>query len=196
MSVSPAKPTDARAPLGRAGDLLWLAGAAGISALQQVAIRLMPTEGNWEWARAGIFFVTTAVVLAMAFHFRRFLGAWVVALGILMNFIPMAAHGGLMPASYELIASTGDFPQVSEDSIGKQLHRSKDIILREDDIRFEPLSDNLHIILPVYGPNIYSPGDLVLFSGVLLTIVQAALEVSGVPLPRLPRRRITSVPGN
>lgn len=194
MSVNPAKPTDARAPLGRAGDLLWLAGAAGISAIQQIAIRLMPTDGHWEWVRAGIFFVTTAVVLAMAFHFRRFVGAWVVALGILMNFIPMAAHGGLMPASYELIASTGDFPQVTEDSIGKQLHRSKDIILREDDIRFEPLSDNLHITLPVYGPNIYSPGDLVLFTGVILTLVQATLELVGAPLPRIPRRRPAPLP--
>lgn len=179
----------ARTSQWRSGDLSWLAGAAAIVAIQQIAIRLFPLDGAWEFARAAIFFVTTAAVLAMTYHFRRFVGGWIVAAGIVMNFVPMAAHGGLMPISYELIRETGAFPQVTDETLGNQLHRSKDIILHEDEIRFQPLSDRFFLRIPGYGPNIFSAGDFVLGAGVLVTAVEASLMVAGIELPTRWRRR-------
>lgn len=186
----------ARASNRGAGDAVWLASAAALVVAQQVAVRLLPVDGPWEWVRGATFFLTTAAVLVMALHFRRFAGAWIVAAGIVMNFIPMAAHGGLMPISYELVRDTGAFPQITEESIGDQLHRSKDVVLHEEDVRFYALSDRFYLRIPGYGPNIFSAGDFVLAAGFLLTAAEAALLVANIDARGRLRRRSLGAPSS
>lgn len=140
---------------------------------QQVAIRLVPTDGFAGGVRRTLFFVTTVLLVVLALHFRRFWGAWLVAAGIVLNLIPMAAHGGSMPIDYEILADSGAF-EVSEDDIGSQSNAGKDVVLRREDIHFFPLSDRYVVDLPGYGTNIYSLGDFVLFAGLGLIVVQAA----------------------
>jgi hypothetical protein len=123
----------------------------------------------------------------MALHYRRIIGAWLVAAGIFLNLIPMAAHGGLMPIAIETIQESGYFPQITEADVNRPVYRSKDIILYREDIRFHFLADRFAFELPLYGGNIYSLGDLVLFSGVGLAAVQ--LVVFGVPPPPSARGR-------
>ena len=140
---------------------------------QQVAIRFVPTDGFAGGIRRALFFVTTAILVLLALHFRRFWGAWLVAAGIVMNLIPMAAHGGSMPIDYEILAGSEAF-EVTEEDIGEQSNAGKDIVLRREDIHFFPLSDRYVVDLPGYGTNIYSLGDFVLFAGLGLIVVQAA----------------------
>lgn len=144
---------------------------------QQVAIRFVPTDGLAGGARRTLFFVTTVLLVLLALHFRRFWGAWLVAGGIVLNLIPMAAHGGSMPIDYEILAGSGAF-EVTEDDIGEQSNAGKDIVLRREDIHFFPLSDRYVVDLPGYGTNIYSLGDFVLFAGLGLIVVQAAWMVA------------------
>ena len=144
---------------------------------QQVAIRLVPTDGFAGGVRRALFFLTTGLLILLALHFRRFWGAWLVALGIFLNLIPMAAHGGSMPIDYEILRSTDAF-HVTEDDIGKQSSAGKDVVLRREDIHFYALSDRYVVELPLYGPNIYSLGDFVLFSGLGLIVLQAAWLVA------------------
>jgi hypothetical protein len=87
----------------------------------------------------------------------------------------MAAHGGAMPIDFEILQRSGAFPEVTEADIGRQTNHGKDIVLRREDIRFFWLSDRYIVDLPVYGTNIYSLGDFVLFAGLGLVVVQATV---------------------
>ncbi len=163
----------ARRFIARAGDPLFLAIAASLFVLQQVAIRAFSLNGAAGGLRRAIFFSTTIALALLALHFRRYAGAWLIAAGILLNLVPMAAHGGLMPVSYRIVHESGAFPEITESDLGKQRGNGKDILLRDDQIRFEPLSDRYTLDLPLYGTNIYSLGDFVLFAGVVLVVLQA-----------------------
>lgn len=166
----------ARRP-GRAGDLWFLAAAAAIFLGQQLAISFMATGGLEGIIRRTLFFTTTAVLVLLALHFRRFWGAWLVAAGIVLNLIPMAAHGGAMPIDIAIIESSGAFPEVTREHLGSQTNHGKDVVLERDDIHFFALSDRYVVELPGYGTNIYSLGDFVLFAGVALIILQAPLDI-------------------
>lgn len=160
--------------ISRPGDTWWLLGAATIFLVQQVSIRAVGTHGAAGNLRRAVFVVSTAALVVLALRFRRFWGAWLIAAGIVMNLVPMAAHGGSMPIDWQVLHSSGAFPEITADYIGRQTPDGKDIVLERDDIRFYALSDRYVVTLPVYGPNIYSLGDFVLFSGVGVVLVQAA----------------------
>ncbi|MGE0600854.1 MAG: DUF5317 family protein [Dehalococcoidia bacterium] len=156
------------------GDSFVLAAAAVIFLGQQIAISNLSPDGTAGTIRQILFFSTTVILAALALKLRRFWGAWLVALGIILNLIPMAAHSGSMPIDYAILERSGAFPEVTRDDIGKQTNHGKDVVLERDDIHFFPLSDRYIVDLPVYGKNIYSLGDFVLFAGVGLVIVQVA----------------------
>lgn len=163
--------------VGRAGDLWFLAIAAAIFAAQQAAISYMSTEGAEGVLRRVLFFTTTLVLVILALRFRRFWGAWLIAAGIVLNLVPMAAHGGSMPIDYAIIQSSGAFPEITRDDIGKQTNHGKDVVLERDDIHFFALSDRYVVDLPVYGTNVYSLGDFVLLGGAALILVQAPFVI-------------------
>lgn len=158
----------------RAGDVLFLGAAVAIFAAQQLAISYLDVDGAAGVARRVLFFGTTVVLVLLTARFWRFAGAWLVAAGIIMNLIPMAAHGGAMPVDYDILARSGLHPELSEDLLGSQTNHGKDVILRREDIRFFALSDRYIFELPWYGKNIYSLGDFVMFAGLGLVVVQAA----------------------
>lgn len=164
----------ARSVFRRAGDSAWLALAIFLFALQQIGIRQVGVDGVAGMLRRGIFFSSTIILMVLALRFRRYIGAWLIALGIGLNLLPMAAHGGLMPISYRVVHESGAFPEITQADLGRQLGNGKDILLRDNEIRFEPLSDRYTLTLPGYGTNIYSLGDFVLFGGVGLVVLQAA----------------------
>ena len=172
-----------KTPLGR-GQLVLLLAAVAILAIQQLAISYLERDGLEADLRRGIFFATTPVLIGIALCFQQFWGAWLIAGGILLNFLPIAAHGGLMPVSYAIVHDSGAFPEITEAEIGHQLHNGKDILLRRTDIHFYALSDRYTVDAPLYGKNIYSLGDFVLFAGGALVVAQAAWSL----LPRRPAR--------
>lgn len=159
---------------------VFLALAVALFVLQELAISGLSPDGEWAWLRRAAFFVLTPLFVLVVLHFRRFLGAWIIALGITMNFIPMAAHGGNMPIAYEVVRDSGAFPSITEDQIGQQLENSKDVLLWEEDVRFEPLSDHIVFTIPGYRTNIYSPGDVVIATGVVITTVEAVAYAFGL----------------
>lgn len=167
--------------------------AVGLFVGQQAAIRRLDLTGGEALVRRVIFFVATAVLVGVALHFRRFAGAWLIAAGIALNFVPMAAHGGLMPISYEVVRDSGAFPSITRSDIGRQIANSKDIVLERDDIHFYALSDRFVRTVPLYGTNIYSPGDFVIVAGVGLAAAQALLLLAfGVQPAELGRRAFLS----
>jgi len=163
--------------VSRAGDSVVLAGAALIFAAQQIAISNIGTGGAAGAFRQALFFSTTIVLALLALRLRRFWGAWLVALGIVMNLVPMAFHSGSMPIDYAILERSGAFPEVTRADVGKQTNHGKDVVLEREDIHFFVLSDRYVVDLPWYGTNIYSLGDFVLFGGVGLVVIQAAVSL-------------------
>jgi hypothetical protein len=183
----------ARLPLRQAGNPAWLFAAAGVLVLQQVAVRGLGPSGGEALLRRGIFLVTTILLIAMALRFRRFAGAWLVALGIALNLPPILAHGGLMPVSYDTVAASGLLPGLDEGDIGTQIHGSKDIILADGDIQLEWLADRFIVSVPGYGANIYSLGDFILFAGVAVAAGEALALITAPGLTG--RERPSTPPG-
>jgi hypothetical protein len=180
----------ARASSTGAGELLLLITAVGLVAAQRAAVIALDGDG-WEGlARRALFFGATGVLILLALHFRRFVGAWLIAAGIALNFLPMATHGGLMPVSYNIVRDSGAFPAVTRADIGHQIANSKDVVLQPEDIRLYALSDRFFVELPWYGGNIYSVGDFVIAGGVALAAGQALLLVlaPGIRVARAARR--------
>ncbi|MCC6381237.1 MAG: DUF5317 family protein, partial [Dehalococcoidia bacterium] len=155
-------------------------------ATQRAAISLLDREGAAADIRRGLYFLTTALLILLALHFRRCVGYLLVALGIALNFVPMASHGGLMPVDYEIVRASGLLPEVSEADIGKQVPNSKDVILRAEDISFPWLSDRFVVTVPLYGTNVYSLGDFIAFAGAAAAALQVVVWVF---LPAGVRRR-------
>ena len=160
----------------RPAYLISFALAVALLLVQQIAIRRIGVDGAAGGVRRTLFLITTFVLMGLALHYRRYVGAWLIAAGIGMNLIPVTAHGGLMPVSYAIVRDSGYFPEITQADIGHQLGNGKDILLREGDIHFFLLSDRYAVSIPLYGGNIYSLGDFVLFAGVGLVVVQAAAE--------------------
>ena len=171
----------------RAGDLCFLPAAVSIFLIKLLVISLLATGGDAGAHRRTLFFVSTVALVALALRFRRYWGAWLVAAGIVLNLVPMAAHAGAMPIDYEILESSGAFPEVTREDIGKQTNHGKDVVLERDDIHFFALSDRYVIDLPGYGTNVYSLGDFVLFAGVALLIVQAPLLLFRNPRQESPQ---------
>ncbi|MCC7364207.1 MAG: DUF5317 family protein [Dehalococcoidia bacterium] len=167
----------ARTLLQRLGEPGWFLIVLAVFLVQEFGISQLGHDGGQAMLRRAIFFATTSVAVLLAYHFRRYIGAWIIAAGIVMNVIPIIAHGGLMPVAWETIRDSGEFPQITEQDIGGQVANSKDVILWREDIRFEPLSDRFLLMVPGYGANIFSAGDFVVFGGVLLAVAQAAVFV-------------------
>ncbi len=154
-------------------EVKWFGIAVVCMVAQRVSVRAFALEGWESDVRRTIFALTTIGVGLVALKLRKkWVGAWIVALGVAMNLLPMLAHGGLMPISIEKLQESGIY-QVTDDDLGKPLALSKDILLRRDDIRFELLSDRFFITLPIIGKNIYSIGDFVLFAGLCVAMGEA-----------------------
>ena len=110
----------------------------------------------------------------------------VIALGFLLNAAAMSLNGGLMPITPENQAKVFGVEAMSE--IGQTPAYSKNILLEADDTKVDLLSDRFYIGGP--SPRVYSIGDFVLVSGLVLFGMEAILvslllwKRSQVPSPR------------
>ncbi|HEY7076711.1 MAG TPA: DUF5317 family protein [Solirubrobacteraceae bacterium] len=149
----------------------WLAAAA--IAIQVVVISLLP--GGSHTLHAGLHLASYGLLGAFAWANRRLTGVPLVALGGLMNFIAIAANGGVMPTDPQLAASLahttarGDFINSAVQAHPKLLFLG--------DILATPASWPVH--------NIYSVGDVVIVLGVGVLVHVAC----GSRLGRLRLRR-------
>jgi hypothetical protein len=176
-----------QARVARAGFVVSAVTAACILAIQQFAIRFLPASGALSILRPVTFVITTLLLLGVLWLFRRYIGTWFIAVGIVLNLIPIVAHRGLMPLSYTIARDSGVFENLTEDDIGHQFRHSKDIILLREDIHFFALSDRYARDVPGYKPNIYSLGDFVMFAG----LAGAALQLLGEAVYGTIRKRST-----
>ncbi len=83
--------------------------------------------------------------------------------GVLLNFLPIVANGGLMPITPETLEKTGDVPEDAR--IGEWVRDTKDVLLERDDVHLYFFSDRLTSDLSPFRA--FSIGDVVVVLGAL-----------------------------
>lgn len=107
----------------------------------------------------------------VAANIRR-LGIMIIGVGLALNFIVIAANGGLMPITAETLLKTGSVPEGAEP--GKWVRHSKDVLREREDVNLYLLSD--HLVWEQVSPvRAFSIGDVVLLVGLLITLADIGL---------------------
>jgi len=146
----------------------WL--AAGL-ALQLLWVRVVSSAASASVSSVlpGLVQWVPCLALGLALRFvwlnRRYRGLWVLAAGIGLNLLVMAANGGLMPLAPASLHALGGSPT----PVGTALAFSKDALLGNGAIRLALLDDRL--VSRVAGLRIaWSLGDLLIVAGCLVTV--------------------------
>lgn len=161
----------ARGKLSRLADLplrrSWLAAAAIL--IQVGVITVLP--GGSHALHAGLHLASYGLLGAFAWSNRRVTGVPVVAFGGLLNFIAIAANGGVMPTDPRAAAS------LAHTAAGGDFVNSRVL----DHPRLQFLGDIL--ATPASWPvhNVYSVGDLVIVAGIAVLVHVACGSRLGRP---------------
>jgi hypothetical protein len=118
----------------------------------------------------------TSYVMLLLFVAANFRYTWIAVLGagIILNFLPIAANGGLMPVTPETLQATGGIPEGVEN--GDWVPGSKDVMLPREDTRLYALTDRItwDALDPVRA---FSAGDV-------LIVVGLAIFLPSLVIPR------------
>jgi hypothetical protein len=149
----------ARGDLWRLADvqLRWIWVAVLGLAVQVAIISIAPSGA--EWAHTAPHIISYVLVGAMLWANRHVPWLWLVALGGLLNFICIAANGGVMPASDWARDAAGMA------AAGREFVNSG--VLADPKLLF--LGDVFPFPAP-WSPNVFSIGDLVIAAGAFLCL--------------------------
>jgi hypothetical protein len=155
----------------------WLAAAAIV--VQVGVISLLPCGSHA--LHAGLHLASYGLLGAFAWSNRRLTGVPVVALGGLLNFVAIAANGGVMPTDPDAVASLAH--TTAQGDFANSAVQAHPHLLFLGDILATPASWPVH--------NIYSVGDVVIVVGVAVLVHVAC----GSRLGRLTRRPAVAAAG-
>ena len=142
-------------------------GVVALLALLCQAIAIKVPLGD-DLPRRVLLTASYLMLLAFAAANLRRPGIAVLGLGIVLNFLPIAANGGLMPTTPETLLKTGDIPEAVEP--GDWIPGTKDVLLERGDVRLWFLSDRF-VVDEISGAfRAFSIGDVVLAAGLLITV--------------------------
>lgn len=159
----------------------------GLWVFLALGLQLLVIYAGLGWAaplRRVIFILSYLILFVfVAANWRR-LGIAVIGVGLLLNFLAIAANGGLMPIAPETMVRAGLAHRLAGLEPGDPVPFSKDVLLEKGDTRLRFLSDILVVDNPA-DIRAFSVGDTVIAAGLIVTLAE-------VFLPRV--RRSSSLP--
>jgi Family of unknown function (DUF5317) len=156
-------------------------GVLALFALAMQAVAIFAPLGLDDVPKRLLFELSYILLISFAVVNLPRPGFLIIGLGLLLNFLPIVANGGLMPVTAESLAKIGQLERIEGRAEGDAIPRTKNVFKSEDDTYFYVLSDRLVFDNPLYVP-ILSIGDLVIAGGLLVT-------VGDLFLPRIQRSR-------
>jgi hypothetical protein len=181
-----------------------LAGMAGgwlIARWQQRTWTLPPLKGVWlvlvgflpqfiafylpatrtripdTWASAGLI-SSQILLLFFCWLNRRLSGIWLMALGLLLNLVVIAANNGFMPISPQTASRVASQEAVASMSLGSRAGSSKDILLEPSMTRFEWLADRFVTPKGIPYRAAFSLGDIVIAAGAFWLLASQGNQLS------------------
>ena len=133
-----------------------------------LGLQLLSVQVSHDLLTRLVLLSTHPIVILAAIANARVPGLRLVAAGALLNFIAIAANGGLMPISPEALEAAGDREIADAVALGDAIPRSKSVLLPEDQMVFPGLVDRFVLEVPVVGSKVVSIGDLLLTTGLLV----------------------------
>lgn len=149
-----------------------LAGACfalALLAVQAAVLRFAP----WELAARIALPTTLALVPLALWPYRRFLGVWVIFVGLAANLAPIVANGGLMPIEHATVVRAIGEERAAAYDAGAWIRGSKDVLVAPGEGRLRALGDQI-IIRAGSGGVAASPGDVVVGAGLLVLVAEAS----------------------
>jgi hypothetical protein len=104
---------------------------------------------------------------------RRHPGVWVMFVGLAANLAAILANGGLMPIERSTVVDGIGAERAAEYRTGTWIAGSKDVLVRDGGGRVTALGDSIIVRMGDRG-FAASPGDVVVWCGVLLLIAEAS----------------------
>lgn len=150
------------------GQLAIAAAAAfALMSLQLAFVRLAP----WEVAVRIVLPATMAAVPVALWPYRRHLGVWMIYVGLAANLAAILANGGLMPIRRSTVEAAIGAGRAAEYQTGDWIRGSKDVLVEHR--RATAIGDRI-VIRIGGGGLVASPGDVVVWAGVVALGVEAA----------------------
>ena len=159
-------------------------------ALIGLALQLVPVPGLDDarlerWIGASLLVVSYLLILGFILENRQFPGFPVVLVGILLNVFIISLNRGMPVSDKALRAAFGpDYRETRQELI--ESGGAKHHLERPDDLLL-PLADSIPIGSPVR--NVFSPGDLIAYLGVMWVLASAARGGGGKHRIGAPARR-------
>ena len=149
---------------------LRIAGIVPVAlAIQLIAVFV--DLGSDDLIRRILFVASYLLLIVFVFANVRRPSIALFGAGVLLNFLPIIANGGLMPITPETLQKTGGVPQDAR--IGEWVRDTKDVLLERDDVHLYFFSDRLTSDLSPFRA--FSIGDLVLIGGAVFLLLDLLL---------------------
>lgn len=117
---------------------------------------------------------TIVAVPVALWVYRDRVGVWVMYVGLVANLAPILANGGLMPIRQAAVVEAIGEERAARYEVGSWIPGSKDVLVPNDGGRLTGLGDQI-VIRVGSGGLIVSPGDLVVWAGLLVLVAEASL---------------------
>ena len=144
--------------------------ALGLLALQFGTIAF---AGNDLAVRIVLPATLGAVPLAL-WAYRGRIGVWVIFIGLAANLGATLANGGLMPIERSAVVEAVGAERAATYETGAWMQGSKDVLVPDGGGRLLALGDSI-IVRGGGGGMVVSPGDLVVWSGLIILAAEASL---------------------
>ena len=151
----------------------WSVGVGlGLMFCQYGVIRFAP-----DGLAVRIAVPVTIVLVPLAFRpFLHRVGIWIMFVGLAANLAAILANGGLMPIERQTLASAVGEARAADYATGRWISGSKDVLIAPGSGRLVALGDG--IIIRIGGGGIVaSPGDLVVWAGLVVLASEASLAL-------------------
>lgn len=96
-------------------------------------------------------------------------GFVIIGIGLLLNFLPIVANGGLMPVTAENLARIDQLHRIEGRQDGDAIPYTKNVLKERENTRFYALSDRLVWDNPVFF-RLFSIGDVVIAGGLVMVL--------------------------
>lgn len=160
--------------------------ALALLAIQFAAIRLAPSDVPLRI----ILPLTIALVPVALWPYRGHIGVWIMFVGLTANLATVLANGGLMPIEQRTVIDVVGAERAAAYEPGSWIEGSKDVVVAAGEGRLVALGDG--IVIRVRGGGVAaSPGDIVIWGGLLVLAAEASIAWQRRPRPRPVAERAT-----